>query len=281
MGSRRAGVAWEGELHMLEFPPREENVLTEASSVIYPLVIRSLIPRVGFAWTVRAIALIVLLTLAVANIVLMGPPPSQSRRALIHSESLRDWPYVAVIFGYFAVFLGLYTPFFYVQSFALNAGITSSSTAFYIVAAMNLFSILGRILPNIHLADWLGPMNMIILTVIILAVTALGFIRVTTTVGVFVCASVYGFFTGTFFALQPTIFVRLTSDLRFMGTRFGMAFSIMSFALLFGSPISGVLQRAYGYDASWIWGAATLLAGSVVLSVARVLKIGPGLVKRF
>lgn len=245
-------------------------------SVVFPIVVKNLLPTIGFAWTVRAVALIVLVTLAICNIVLRGPGASAKRRALVHRESLTDWPYVALVFAYFTVFLGLYTPFFYVESFAVGTGITSENTAFYLLAVVNLSSIFGRIIPNIHLADIMGPMNMIMVTTAILAVTSLGFIGVKNVAGVFVISVVYGFFTGTFFALQPTIFVRLTGDMSVMGTRFGMAFSIMSFGLLIGSPISGVLQRAFGsYNASWVWAAITLAGGSALLGVSRTLKVGP------
>lgn len=246
------------------------------NSVVFPIVVKNLLPTIGFAWTVRAVALIVLVTLAICNIVLRGPGASAKRRALVHRESLTDWPYVALIFAYFTVFLGLYTPFFYVESFAAGTGITSETTAFYLLAVVNLASIFGRIIPNIHLAGMMGPMNMIILTTAILCVTSLGFIGVKDVAGVFVVAVVYGFFTGTFFALQPTIFVRLTGDMSVMGTRFGMAFSIMSFGLLIGSPISGVLQRSFGsYNASWVWAAITVACGSVLLAFSRTLKVGP------
>lgn len=255
-----------------------DNFLTRKCgiySVVFPIVVKNLLPTIGFAWTVRAVALIVLVTLAICNIVLRGPGASAKRRALVHRESLTDWPYVALVFAYFTVFLGLYTPFFYVESFAVGTGITSENTAFYLLAVVNLSSVFGRIIPNIHLADIMGPMNMIMVTTAILAVTSLGFIGVKNVAGVFVVAVVYGFFTGTFFALQPTIFVRLTGDMSVMGTRFGMAFSIMSFGLLIGSPISGVLQRAFGsYNASWVWAAITLAGGSALLGVSRTLKVG-------
>lgn len=245
-------------------------------SVIFPIVVKNLLPTIGFGWTVRAVALIVLVTLAICNIVIRGPGASAKRRALVHRESLTDWPYVALVFAYFTVFLGLYTPFFYVESFAVATGITSETTAFYLLAAVNLSSIFGRIIPNIRLSDMMGPMNMIIVTTVILAATSLGFIGVKNVASVFVVSVVYGFFTGTFFALQPTIFVRLTGDMSVMGTRFGMAFSVMSLGLLIGSPISGVLQRAFAsYNASWVWAAITLAGGSTLLAFSRTLKVGP------
>ncbi|GAP91334.1 putative FAD monooxygenase [Rosellinia necatrix] len=231
--------------------------------IILPILIRNLLPKVGFGWTVRVITLIIIVTLGISNIILRGPSGSKQRRKLIHRSSLSDWPYVTFVIGCCCVFLGIYTPFFYIQSYAISRELSSPNTSFYIVAAMNLSSIFGRIIPNFF-THLVGPLLMIMATSVTLLATAFGFIGAQSIATVFAVAVVYGFFTGTFFALQPTVFVRLTKDMRFMGTRFGMAFSVMSISLLFGPPIAGALQRVYGYEASWIWSGATMLLGTGV-----------------
>ncbi len=190
---------------------------------------------------------------------------------MVDRASLTDWPYVVFVAGCTTVFLGIYTPFFYVQSYAINSGIASQDTAFYLVAAMNLSSIVGRIIPAFF-AQRLGPMNMIIATSLCLAATGIGLIGAREVISVFTVAIVYGFLTGTFFALQPTIYVRLTGDMRVMGTRLGMAFLVQSIGLLFGSPISGALQREYGYWSSWTWAGVTVATGGVIIGASKMLK---------
>lgn len=167
----------------------------------------------------------------------------------------------------------MFTPFYYVQSFAIKSGTTTEGVAFYIVTAMNVGSVPGRILPAL-LAQHLGPLNMIIAASIALAACGLGFLGASTISSVYVVAIFYGFCSGMFFAMQPTVFVHLTSDMTVVGTRFGMAFTVMSVALLFGSPISGAMQGPGGYNASWIWCGLTVFAGSLVISGARILKAG-------
>lgn len=226
---------------------------------------------VGFAWTVRVIALISLTLLGCANLVLCTRAPRKQRRSLVNVESLKDWPYVCFVFGCFAVFLGMYTPFFYVQTFAIRSGIASEGLALYLVTAMNTSSVPGRIIPTIF-AQRLGPMNMIIGTSVALAACGLGFLGARNTAGVYVVAVIYGFFSGSFFALQPTVFARLTADVSVLGTRFGMAFTVLSMALLFGTPISGALQNTGGYHASWAWTGATLFTGAFIIFASRGLK---------
>lgn len=236
-------------------------------------MIRNLLPKIGFGWTVRAIALVSLTLLGCAIIVLQAPQSPKQRRRLVDMASLKDWPYICFVMGCFCLFLGMYTPFYYVQSFAISSGMTSEGVALYIVTAMNVSSIPGRIIPAFF-AQRLGPMNMIIGTVLALTACGLGFLGASTIARVYVIAIIYGFFSGTFFALQPTVFARLTSDMSVLGTRFGMAFTVMSVALLVGSPIGGALQGPGGYDASWAWVGATAFAGGLIICTGRVLKAG-------
>lgn len=226
-------------------------------------------------------ALLILVLLGFANLVLqaraVAPGPRQ-RRSLIDPDAFHDWPFLLFVAGCFTVFLGLYTPFVHVQSYALEKNIVSPKVALYILAILNASSIFGRILPS-FVAQRLGPMNMIIGTSCALGVTSLCLITAKTFSRLIATIVVQGFFTGTFFALQPTIFVRLTADPRNIGTRFGMAFCVMSFALLFGPPISGALRTDKGYDAAWIWAGITVLAGGTLIATARIIK-GCGIRKR-
>ncbi|KAK6848811.1 hypothetical protein PG995_012644 [Apiospora arundinis] len=245
--------------------------------VIFPIMVRNLLPTIGFGWTVRSIALVNLVLLGLASAVLRLPAASGRRRRLVDTASLTDWPYVIFVLGCFAVFLGLYTPFFYVPTYAVKSGFYPASSrgeSFYIVMAMNLASIPGRIAPPL-LAQRLGAgavLPVMVATAVALGACALAFIGCRSIISIYVVACIYGFFTGSFFALQPTCFVSLTKDKTVMGTRFGMAFTVLSVALLFGSPISGALQGKYGYHASWIWAGVALFVGGSVIYGARAIR---------
>lgn len=220
-------------------------------------------------------ALLLLVLLIFANLVLRPGPNSSNgprqRRPLFDKTAFTDWPYLLFVLGCFSVFLGMYTPFVYVQTYALDREIVSQDLALYMLAILNSSSIFGRILPA-FLAQSLGPMNTIIGAAITLAVTSLCLISATSLPRLLVTVLAQGFFTGTFFALQPTIFVRLTGDPKRIGTRFGMAFSVMSFALLFGPPAAGALRREHGYNAAWIWAGVTIFTGGVLILTSRLCK---------
>lgn len=241
-------------------------------------MIRELQARVGLGWATRATAFLSLALLSFANLALRTRHTGVTRtkpRSLIDPAALRDWPYLLFVAGCFVVFLGLYTPFVYIQSYDHDEHTASPTVALYMLAILNSSSIFGRIMP-VFFAQVLGPMNMIIGTSLALGVTALCLITATSFPRLLVAIIVYGFFTGTFFALQPTIFVRLTSNPQTIGTRFGMAFSVMSFALLFGSPISGALRDKLGYEAAWVWAGIAILVGGAIIAAARVCKARQG-----
>ena len=61
----------------------------------------------------------------------------------------------------FLAFMGLYAPFFYVQTYAIETGLANPNLAFYLLSIINAASIFGRIIPG-FVADKIGPMNMII-----------------------------------------------------------------------------------------------------------------------
>jgi predicted MFS family arabinose efflux permease len=237
-------------------------------------MLRELYPKIGLPWAVRSLALLLLVLLGVANILLRARGTNSGagkRRSLIDTTALRDWPYLLFVAGCFVVFLGLYTPFVYIGSYALDEDIVSSNFALYILAILNASSIFGRILPA-FVAQRIGPMNMIIGTTVVLSITSICLLTAKTSARLMAAIVFQGFFTGTFFALQPTIFVRLATDPSKIGTRFGMAFSVMSVALLFGSPISGALRKQMGYGAAWVWAAVTILCGGGLIFIARSLK---------
>jgi predicted MFS family arabinose efflux permease len=235
-------------------------------------MVRELTAKTSLPWTARAMALLMLVLLGFANVVLRPRSKVKGpRRSLIDKTAFTDWPYVFFVAGCFVVFLGMYTPFVHIQSFALEQRIVSPSLALYLLAILNSSSILGRILPAL-LAQRVGPMNMIIVTAVGLGVACLCLMAATSLARLLVVVLAQGFFTGSFFALQPTIFVRLTSDPRRIGTRFGMAFSVMSIALLFGPPVAGALRRERGYDAAWIWAGVTILVGGGLIIIGRFQK---------
>lgn len=214
--------------------------------------------------------------MGVAIFVLETPGRSGGRRALVDRSAFRDFPYLLFVAGCFSVFLGMYTPFVYIQTYAVDSGLIGPGFATYLLAILNAASILGRILPSM-ISHRVGVMNTIIVSIAVLCITALCLLAVKSGAGVVIVVVIYGFVSGTFFATQPTVFVRLTANRAYIGTRFGMAFTVMSVALLFGPPVAGALRREFGYNGAWIWAGVSLATATLVVGCSRGLAGGWGL----
>jgi MFS family permease len=91
----------------------------------------------------------------------------------------------------------------------------------------------------------------------------------------------YGMSSAAFQSLFPTTVASLTANLNTMGTRLGMAFSVMAFAGLTGPPLGGALNSIVGgkYYPSQIWAGTSTLLGCVLITMARYKRYGWGLKK--
>jgi hypothetical protein len=68
-----------------------------------------------------------------------------SQWVLIDLGAWRELPYLLFSIGLFCTFMGLYVPFFYVQSYVIQQGIMSENLGFYLLAILNAGSFFGRI----------------------------------------------------------------------------------------------------------------------------------------
>jgi predicted MFS family arabinose efflux permease len=116
--------------------------------IIYPVVFHRLQPTIGFPWATRVIGFIMLFTQIISIMVMRVRVLPDKKRAIIDIGAFKELPYLFFVISVFVGFMGLYLPFFYVQSFAIENKITDSNLGFYILAIMNATSAFGRIIPG-------------------------------------------------------------------------------------------------------------------------------------
>ncbi|KAJ8609595.1 hypothetical protein MRB53_039046 [Persea americana] len=235
--------------------------------VIYPIVFRSLQPRIGFGWATRIIGFIALATLVVVNLtVRTRVPPSQRARRLVDPAAFRNIPFVIFTLGEALAFVGLYFPFFYMPIFAEQVLGADVNLSYGLLSILNAASIFGRVLPA-FVADLLGALNVICVCTTMAAILAYTWMSVTAIPGAIVFCVFYGFFSGAIVSLQPTVLTGLAPSLSIVGTWMGMSFSIAGLGLLIGNPIAGVLTNVEtgAFDRGQIFSATTLLAAPSLL----------------
>lgn len=248
--------------------------------VVYPIVFHRLEPKLGFPWATRILGFMMMGTLVISNICLRVRVLPEGKRKFWDKTAFKEAPYVLYVFGLFLTFMGLYDPFFYAQSYALDTRITNPNLAFYMLSVINAASTFGRIIPG-YISDKIGPLNMIIPCSLMAGVVSLCLIATHSTAGLIVALAFYGFFSGTLVSLPPTIFVHLTKNRAVIGARMGMGFAIIAIGLLVGTPISGAILVATGKFAYvWLFGGLLTIFGTCLIIGTRICRAGYSLRKK-
>lgn len=249
--------------------------------VVLPIMMDKMIKSVGFPWMMRTMAFIFLALLLIASVTVKSRLPPRPK-PFIFSEYIsgfRELRFSITVFGLFLFMWGMFLPFNYVLLQAEAAGMSETLIP-YLLPILNAVSIAGRILPGI-VADKLGRYNVMIFITFISAVFCLAvWIPVESTAGILVFAIVFGFSSGGYISLAPTLIAQI-SDIRQIGTRVGMAFAVSSFGGLTGSPIGGALVTADNGDylGLQLFCGFAMLAGVIFIVVARYIQVGFKMVK--
>ena len=94
------------------------GIVASGSSVgglIYPSIARELLPKLGFAWTIRVLGFVTLTTNLLAIAFLRPRLPPRKSGQLIEWAALREWPFALYCAGMFLQLWGLFFAFYYVS----------------------------------------------------------------------------------------------------------------------------------------------------------------------
>ncbi|KAF5378236.1 hypothetical protein D9757_009154 [Collybiopsis confluens] len=131
---------------------------------VIPIAVKNLIPRIGFAWTVRVIGFILFAGLAVANLALKRRvPPSPHSEGIFNLRMFKPFKspgFTIYCVSSFFIYLGFYTLLTYVSVTATSIGV-SESFSFYLVAIANGSSGVGRVVAG-WCGDKVGAMNVLV-----------------------------------------------------------------------------------------------------------------------
>ncbi|CAG8961273.1 hypothetical protein HYFRA_00013552 [Hymenoscyphus fraxineus] len=83
---------------------------SSTGAIVFPLMVQQLLPKVGFAWTIRALGLIQFICLGAANLGLRSPTRPRKNWVFVDRASFTDWPYVLFAMGMF--FVSSFSPSF-------------------------------------------------------------------------------------------------------------------------------------------------------------------------
>ncbi|KAG8813229.1 hypothetical protein FRC18_002606 [Serendipita sp. 400] len=140
--------------------------------------------------------------------------------------------------------------------------------AFYFVSIMNFASIVGRLTASI-LGDKFGPLNVMIPFTVGAALVTYCWPYAHTIPGFVLIAVFYGISFGAYVGLLPSPAASL-GPLHSMGERIGFQLSIMSIAILIGSPIAGEIRSLpLGFRGTGAYAGSFIILGAAFMLLTK------------
>ncbi|KAI9926993.1 hypothetical protein AWENTII_010831 [Aspergillus wentii] len=244
--------------------------------LVYPVVVDRLlyVNAIGYSWTLRVVGFIMLAT-QIPCIFLFKPRlPPRKAGSIVDWSAFKELPFIFFTMSMFFNFWGLYFAFFYLGTFTRDIIGVSNSLNFIMV--LNGVGIIGRIIPSIIGDRVTGMLNIIIPLSFSASLLVYCWAAVTTEVGLYAFAVVYGVLSAALQSLFPATATTMTPSIEKTGTRLGMILSIVGVASLTGPSILGSLiqidQGEYLYGQ--LFSATSILIGAISVVAARIAKTG-------
>lgn len=237
--------------------------------VIFPIALSRMfaLPQLGFGWSVRICGFMVFTILTAACLAIKARLPPRKSQFLLPS-AFKELPFVTVTAAFFFLLLGMFTPIFFLPSYAISQGM-SEKLAFYLISILNGASFPGRVLPGI-LADKFGRFNMLFCSGLSTAILIFCWQRIKSNAAIIVFAGIFGFCSGAIISCSAVSLASTPKDPRNIGTYVGMGMAVGAIAALVGPPINGALVAHYGgFNQLADFSGAMCLAGCVLVVWAK------------
>ncbi|KAI5782910.1 major facilitator superfamily domain-containing protein [Pyronema domesticum] len=239
--------------------------------VIYPILVRTTMNAYGFAWSMRTMGFMVL-AIMVLPCIFSKQRTDLRKRKLKNGEGevkfwgfLKERQFMMCLAGIMAIFGGMYTPYFFITSWVAKEGINLGFQGWWLLSLVNAGSILGRIGPAICADLMKSPLLVQLISVTLCGILCLCWIPIHTAPLTIFFALTYGVASGAFLGLMPAGTAALTTDMRYVGVRTGIVFSVAGISNLIGNPVAGKIVGSYGYTAAKVWAGCCMMVGSAIL----------------
>lgn len=218
----------------------------------------------GFGWSVRIIGFLIMPFLAFACTTVKARLPPRTTTFWLPA-AFKEVRFVLLIASLFFLFFGMFTPLFFIPTYAVTRGMTPT-LAGYLLAILNAASTFGRIIPGV-LADKYGRLNVFMLGGIVTGIVIFCMNSATTNAALIVFSIIFGFSSGTIISGASAAISLCTGDPQNIGTYMGMGMSISAIGGLIGPSVNGAIIDKYGgfFQVSMFSGAMCLFGGCIAL----------------
>ncbi|PWY94778.1 MFS general substrate transporter, partial [Aspergillus sclerotioniger CBS 115572] len=227
----------------------------------------------GFGWTVRVVAFVILPFIGLACFAIKSRVPPRKTHFFLLAP-YKQPRFVMLFVALFFMFIGMFTPMFYLTTYATTQGM-SATLAGYLLSMVNAASTFGRIVPGI-LADKFGRLNTFAAGGIITGILVFCMTSATSNAGLIVYAIFFGFCSGAIVSGASATFSSCPDNPRDIGTYMGMGMAISGFGALVGPPINGAITARYGgyFECCMFSGSMAVFGGFIAFAAKRTTKEG-------
>lgn len=210
---------------------------------VLAVALEALNRRVGIAWTFRIQGLMTIGTGLPAVWMLKDRVPLKNV-SIVDLSMFRSPTFIAVFVAGAIGCFALFVPPYFLPLFAQSIGLNSSTGA-ALVSAFNACNAVGRFVAG-PLCDKIGPINMLLITMLLNAISMLAIWPVSSTLGPLVLFAILnGVANGSFFTTMPTVVAGLFGPGR-AAVAMSMTVAGWTGGYLMGAPIAGYLLQAGG-----------------------------------
>ncbi|KAF4450072.1 hypothetical protein F53441_6777 [Fusarium austroafricanum] len=240
---------------------------SSTGTVIFPIMLRSLLPKLGWGWSMRVLAFVILGIFTLGTLCFIPyrrliklvnmPIAKKGGMALLNFSAFTSVAFTLVCVMFFAISFVLYGIGGLLPTFAIQAGLTAE-TGYTLVSIIGGASAFGRIFPGLA-GDKFGHYNVLIV-MMALTLVFMGTMFVPfgdNPVILYVFTGLWGFCSGGFLSITP-----------------GTMNFVISFSLLIAIPSSGTMVEKMGTQALSGLLMGVLALGLGCLFAARAVLIG-------
>ncbi|CAN8101004.1 unnamed protein product [Discula destructiva] len=214
--------------------------------IVFPLMLQSLLPSLGYGWAMKACALLIFVFAVVANLTVssrLQPEPSKVQlKSYIQPFKNKSFRLLGLSM---LLYLGLFLPLTYIIVQAQREGVSDYLSG-KMVVIINASSMVGRTIPA-WAADYIGTYNMAIVfsTLSAFVVWVVWIPLQSSVVGIITFAVLYGIFSGAVIALTPALVAQI-SDVHEIGVWTGTLYGMLGLFTLVSTLSAGAIVDDQG-----------------------------------
>ncbi|VEU19815.1 DEKNAAC100834 [Brettanomyces naardenensis] len=272
------------------------NGFSQAGSVtgvIFPILLRSLYPTIGYRNTMCILA-----SICVSLCIICFLLVQDRRRILADDEvinsgsllrkigdvldfrSLKEKQFSLLVAGLFFNEFSLLLVITYLGTYAEARGM-SESDSYVLVTVMNSAGVIGKIVPN-YFSDKVGRFNVMVLVSASMAISIFAlWLPYYNRAALYAFACIYGFSFAGSYAMTPVTVSQISLTRQF-GSRFATAYFIVAFGNLISMPIGSQFinaQTVRSYNNMIIFAGCTTLLATTFFVLSRTAIVGKRLWK--